>query len=80
MDRQDSEILEELLDVVEQLQQRLGGNPGRSYLSSLRKLRQEMDDFAGNCRRGVLKGRAKKRKSGDLFRRIVALSPDVWQK
>lgn len=80
MDSQDYKILEELLDVIEQLQQRVGGNPRRSCLSSLRKLRQDMDDYADNCRRGELKGRAKKRKSGDLFRRVVALYPDVWRK
>ena len=80
MDRKDFEILEELLDVVEQIQQRSGGNPRRSYLSSSRKLRQDTDDFAGKCQRGELKGRAKKRKSGELFRKIIALCPDVWKK
>jgi hypothetical protein len=80
MDRKDYEILEELLDVVEQLQQRTGGNPRRSYLSSSRKLRQDTDDFAGKCQHGELVGRARKRKSGELFRRIVALCPDVWRK
>ena len=59
MDRRDFEILEELLDVVEQLQQRTGGNPRRSYLSSSRKLRQDTDDFAGKCQRGELVGRAR---------------------
>ena len=49
-------------------------------LSSSRKLRQETADFAGKCRRGELKGRAQKRKSGELFRKIVALCPDVWRK
>ena len=80
MDRQDFEVLEELLDVVEQLEQRLGHKPGRSYLSSSRKLRKDTADFAGKCRRGELKGRSRKQKSGELFRRIVVLCPDVWQK
>ena len=79
MDRQDYEILEEMLDVVEHLRQRLGDTPKRGYLSSSRKLRREVDDFAGQCQRSELKGRAQKRKSGDLFRKIVALYPDLWQ-
>lgn len=78
MDRQDYEILEEMFDVVEQIQQRSGRAPKRSYLSSSRKLRRDVSDFAGSCRRGELQGRARKRKSGELFRRIVAMYPDVW--
>jgi hypothetical protein len=79
MDEQDYEILEEMFDTVEQIQQRLGGNPMRSYPSSSRKLRRDVADFAGKCRRGELIGRVRKRKSGELFRRIVALHPDVWK-
>lgn len=78
MDRQDFEILEELLDVIGQLKQRLGSNPNRSYPSSSRKLRTDVADFAGKCRQGQLNGRARKRKSGELFRKIIALHPDVW--
>ena len=80
MDGQDFSILEELFDTFDQLQQRIGGNPSRSYPSSSRKLRQEMADFTGRCQRGELKGRARKRKSGELFRKIVALYPGVWSK
>jgi len=79
MDDQDYEILVEMFDVFEQLQQRLGSKPKRSYLSSSRKLRRDVADFAGRCRRGELNGRTRKRKSGELFRRIVALHPDVWK-
>lgn len=80
MDGQDFAILEELLDTLEQLQQRLGGNLNRNYPSSSRKLRKDVGEFAGKCQRGELKGRSRKRKSGELFRRIVALHPDVWKK
>lgn len=79
MDRQDFEILEELFDTVEQLQQRSGPAPKRSYLSSSRKLRKDLSDFADNCRHGEFSGRARKRKSGELFRRIVSMSSDVWK-
>ena len=77
---QDTQILEELFDVVEQIQQRIGGNPRRSYPSSSLRLRKDLADFAGKCQRGELNGRARKRKSGELFRRIVSLHPDVWLK
>jgi hypothetical protein len=80
MDRQDFEILEELFDTLGQLRQRLGGNPNRSYLSSSRKLRTDVADFAGKCQQGQITGRARKRKSGELFRKIIALHPDVWSK
>ncbi len=80
MDAQDYEILEEMFEVFEHLQQRVGGNPKRSYPSSSWKLRQDVDDFAGKCRRGEIRGRARKRKSGELFRKIIALHPDVWSK
>jgi hypothetical protein len=79
MDRQDYEILEELFDTIEQLQQRSGNAPKRSYRSSSWKLRSDVSDFAETCRRGQLKGRARKRRSGELFRRIVAMHPDVWK-
>ena len=60
MDRQDYVILEELLDTVEQLQQRrLRDNPERGYRSSSRKLRKEVDDFAEECRQRTIGGRAK---------------------
>lgn len=80
MDRQDFEILEEFLDTVEQLQQqRTGQAPKRSYRSLSWKLRLDVSDFADTCRRGELNGRARKRQSNELFRRIVAIHPDVWK-
>jgi len=75
---QDFEILEKLLDSIEQLQQRDGSNPTRGSTSSSRKLRAELATYADECRRGELKGRARKRKSGELFRRVVSLDPGVW--
>ena len=77
---QDFEILEELFDLLEQLEQRLGEVPKRSYPSSSRKLRKDVADYAGKCQRGELNGKARKRKSGQLFRKLVALHPDVWSK
>ena len=79
MDRQDYEILEDMIEIIDRVRQRRGGNPQRSNLSSSRKLRMELSDYADKCRRGELKGRARKRKSGELFRRIVAGCPD-WSK
>jgi hypothetical protein len=76
----DFQILEELFDTIEQLKQRLGGDPNRGYLSSSRKLRKDVADFTGKCRNGELKGRARNRKSGELFNRIISLHPDVWPK
>ena len=78
--RKDYLILEELLDVVEQLGQRLGSNPERGLQSSSRKLREEIADFADSCRRGELEGQSRKRRSGELFRRILTLHPDIWTK
>jgi hypothetical protein len=80
MRKKDFEILEEMLAICGQIRQRCGGDPARNYVSSSRTLRQDMDDFADKCQRGELKGRARKRKSGEIFRRILALYPDVWRK
>jgi hypothetical protein len=80
MDRQDFEILEDLIDTLDEIQQRLGGNPKQRYLSSSRKLRRDICDFADLCRCGELNGRARKRKSGELFRKIISHHPDVWSK
>ena len=79
MNRQDFTILEEMFDTFEHLQQRLGVSPKRSYLSSSRKLRRDVAAFTGMCRRGELIGRARKRKSNELFRRIIALHRAVWK-
>jgi hypothetical protein len=76
----DFQTLEELFDTVEQFKQRLGDGPKRGYLSSSRKLRKDVADFTGKCRNGELKGRARNRKSGELFIRIISLHSDVWRK
>jgi len=75
---QEFEILGELLDSVEQWHQRDGSNPDRSSTSSSRKLRSELASLVEKCRRGEISGRARKRKSGELFRRIVSLAPEIW--
>ena len=76
--RKDFEILEELFDAVGQLRQRTGRRPNRSYLSSSRKLLLELAEFSGKCQCGELSGRTRKRKSGELFRKIISLDPEVW--
>jgi hypothetical protein len=73
MDRQDFVILEELLDSIEQLRQRVGSNPGRGHRSSSQQLRRDLAAFADACQLGQLYGRARKRKSGELFRKIMSL-------
>jgi hypothetical protein len=78
MDRQDFQILDELLGVFEQLGRRFGNDSERGPRSSSHRLRKDLASFADNCRQGQLKGRARKRKSGELFRRILALNPDLW--
>jgi len=78
MPDQDFMILEQLLATCEQLQQRQRGSPQRRSPSSSQRLRRDVSGFAERCQNGQLKGRARKRKSGELFRRIVALHPDVW--
>jgi hypothetical protein len=78
MDSQDFEILEDLIETLDEIQQRLGASPNRSYLSSSRKLRRDICDFSGQCRSGELKGKMRKRQSGELFRRIISQYPDVW--
>jgi hypothetical protein len=78
MDGQDFEILEELLDTFEQLRQRVVGSPTRSYLSLSRKLREDLNRFSQSCRCGSLHRRSRRRKSGELLRRILSLHPDVF--
>jgi hypothetical protein len=80
MKRQDFDILEDLVETLDQIGQRLGDRPKRGYPSSSQKLRQDVSDFAESCRRGELAGRARKRKSGELFRRICSTYPGVWSK
>ncbi len=75
---QDFEILEELLDCVEQLQQRCGSNPKRKSASSAQVLRKDLAVFRAQARTGKIAGRARKRKSGEIFRRIVSLAPEIW--
>lgn len=76
MSTQDHVVLEELLDAVEQLGQRSGSNLGRNQVSSSRTLHKDVRDYADACRRGELKGRARKRKSHQLFQTIIALYPE----
>lgn len=75
MDGQDFEILGEMLETIENLQEQHGGDPEASYPSSARKLRREIEEFAGNCRNGTLKGRKRKRESNELFCKILRLHP-----
>ena len=75
----DYEVLDEMLDVIEHLRQLSGPEPGRCRPSSLRKLREDLGRFRDDCDAGRLARRACKRKSGELFRRVVSLHPEVWE-
>ncbi len=79
MGDQDFQILEKLLDKVEELRQRCGSNPRRGHSSLLRTLQRDLASYEKECRFGKLKGRARKRQSGRLFRRILSLDPDLWR-
>ena len=78
MKREDFQILSEVLDIVEDLQRRTGGNPRWARESSLRRLRQEMMRFEQNCRDKTIMGKARKRKAQELFRQILSLRPNLW--
>ena len=71
-------ILEQILDTVEDLRQRSGQPLGRGHLSSLQRLRNELEHLGREIEWKRLKGRALRRKSGELFRRIVSLFPEIW--
>mgnify|MGYP001073981722 CR=1 FL=1 len=75
MTRQESSILEELVDTIEQLEQRLGSSSQRCNLSSSLGLRKEVREFADNCRAGRLTGRARRRQANELFRKIISRYP-----
>lgn len=77
---QDQVILEELLDAIEELRQRSGHRPERGHPSSVQRLRDELVRFADDVETGMLHGRKRRRRSGELFRRIVSLYPDVWRR
>ena len=73
-------ILVELLDLIEQLHQRDGSNPNRKTRSSSLKLRSELARLSDKCRDGEITGRTRKRKSGEIFRKIISLAPEIWVK
>ena len=75
MDRQDYLILEEMIETIDRFKRHGGQSARRDHRSSLQKLRKELSDFTGKCQRKELKGRARKRKSGELFLKIVAQFP-----
>jgi len=75
----DQEILSELLDSIERLQQRSGESPEPRHSSSVRRLSEDLAEYADAVKSGTLRGRARKRKSGDLFRRIISLHPGIWK-
>lgn len=77
--KQDYEVLEELLDIVEQLGQRSGSDPGRGHVPSYAKLRKDLDQYRDDCERDQLKGQVRRRRSGNLLRRIVSIDPKVWK-
>lgn len=76
---QDLKILNELLDRVEELRQRTGVAPGRGHPSSFDRLREELMQAMDDAAQEKLKGKALRRRSGELFRRIVALYPAIWE-
>ena len=78
MNRTESTILAELLEKIEQLQRHSGSNPGNAFRFSVDRIRKDLGRFADKCRRGELDGRARKRKFGELFRRVIALDPKTW--
>ena len=71
-------VLEQMLDMVEDLRQRSGQPPGRGHPSSLTRLRNDLGELRREIGWKQIKGRALRRRSGDLFRRIVSLYPEVW--
>ncbi len=75
----DHQILSELLDTVEQLEQRSGRRPEPRQSSSIRRLRDDLAEYADDVNSGRLSGRARERRSGELFRRIINLHPAVWK-
>jgi ribosomal protein L29 len=76
--RQDHAILEELLDVVEEFAQRAGDKPARDPSSSVRRLRGDLMEFRDAAESGQLDRTTRRRKSGRLLARILALHPAIW--
>ena len=77
--KQDYEVLEELLDIVEQLGQRSGSDPGRGQAPSCVKLRKDLGQYRDDCEHDRLRARVRRRRSGTLLRRIVSIDPNVWK-
>ena len=77
---QEIKILKELLDTVQELEQRVGVHPTPGHPSSVRKLQTEITGCERDIANGKLKGRALRRKSGELFRQIISLYPEIWKK
>jgi hypothetical protein len=77
--REDFQILEEMLDVIEDLRQRSGGRPRLTRASSSRTLRRAVVRFREECNMKLLEGRSRRRRAKELFKRLVSLYPSIWR-
>ena len=77
--KKDYDVLEELLDVIEQLGQRSGNDPGRGQPPSCGQVRKDLDQYRDDCEHNRLKDRVRRRRSGELLRRIVSIDPKIWK-
>lgn len=77
--KEDFNVLEEMLDIVEDLRQRSGDNPRLNRASSSKALRRAVVQFREECKAGELEARSRKRKAKELFRRLVSLHPSIWR-
>jgi len=76
--KEDFQILEEFIATCDELRRRKGIVPDRSYESSRKKLQDDLAAYAEAVRQGRLTGRARWRKSKELFRRAVQDSAVLW--
>lgn len=76
---EDYEILAELLDSIEQLQRRTRLIRETRHSSLVGRLKNDLEEYANDAKSKKLQGRSRKRRSGELFRRIIRLYPFIWK-
>lgn len=79
MKREDNHILKSLFDKVEEIAKKSGRVPEPNRLPLVERLEVELDRYEKDVVSGKLTGRAQRRKSGELFRRILSAYPEIFE-
>ncbi|MBK8271303.1 MAG: hypothetical protein IPK83_24480 [Planctomycetes bacterium] len=79
MKREDNHILKSLFDKVEEIAKKSGRVPEPNRLPLVERLEVELDRYEKDVVSGKLTGRAQRRKSGELFLRILSAYREIFE-